>query len=85
MSIQRDRAAYFIEWDTLQEITLSLAFACTAEQLDLLLALGLDSLCAKLWAAGIAAPEVLLKTIWAWDIKDTLTRMRKIAGVPALK
>ena len=61
MSIQRDGAAYFIGWSSPYDTSFRLALACAAEQLDLLLALGLDGLCAgSQQLAGVEALALLI-------------------------
>ena len=61
LSIQRDGAAYFIGWCTGYDTSFRLALACAAEQLDLLLALGLDGLCAgSQQLAGVEALALLI-------------------------
>ena len=61
LSIQRDGAAYFIGWSSPYDTSFRLALACAAEQLDLLLALGLDGLCAgSQQLAGVEALTLLI-------------------------
>ena len=57
--------AYFIGWCTGYDTSFCLALACAAEQLDLLLALGLDGLCAgSQQLAGVEALALLILALF---------------------
>ena len=65
LSIQRDGAAYIIGWCTGYDTSFCLALACATEQLDLLLALGLDGLCAgSQQLAGVEALTLLILALF---------------------